>query len=169
MDTIGAVIGPILAMILLPILNENLRSLFLFSFVASFFALSTLVLFVKEKRIRKKHSLPELSLKILPLPYKVFLVGIAVFALANFSDAFLFLRAQDAGVLTYYIPVLYALSNIFFAVFAIIFGKLSDRIGPYKIMIGGYIVFALTQIGFALIALLGRYGFCFPCTAFFQR
>lgn len=169
MDTIGAVIGPILAMILLPILNENLRSLFLFSFVASFFALSTLVLFVKEKKeYEKKHSLPKLSLKILPLPYKIFLLGIAVFALANFSDAFLFLRAQDAGVLTYYIPVLYALANIFFAVFAIVFGKLSDRIGPYKIMIGGYIVFALTQVGFALIASPWTVWFLFPMYGIFS-
>ena len=60
MDTIGAVIGPILAMILLPILNENLRSLFLFSFVASFFALFSVVLFVKEKKeYEKKHSSPK--------------------------------------------------------------------------------------------------------------
>lgn len=169
MDTIGAVIGPVLAMILLPILNENLRSLFLFSFVASFLALSTLVLFVKEKKeYETKHSLPKLSLKILPLPYKVFLVGIAVFALANFSDAFLFLRAQDTGLSTYYIPILYALANIFFAVFATVFGKLSDKIGPYKIMVGGYIVFALTQIGFALTASAWTVWLLFPMYGIFS-
>lgn len=169
MDTIGATIGPILAMILLPVLNENLRSLFLFSFVASFLALITLVLFVKEKKeYEKRHSLPKLSLKILPLPYKLFLVGIAVFALANFSDAFLFLRAQATGLSTYYVPVLYALSNIFLVIFATVFGKLSDRIGPYKIMVGGYIVFALTQIGFGLIASSWTVWFLFPMYGIFS-
>lgn len=153
MDTLGAVAGPLLAFLLLPLFNENLRTLFLFSFVASFFALLTLIIFVKEqKKIKYTHAFPKFSLKILPVHYRLFLLAIAVFALGNSSDAFLFLRAADVGVPPFLVPILYALANIFFAGFAFPFGKLSDKIGPYKIMIGGYCVFALTYFLFATAA-----------------
>ncbi|MBI4995184.1 MFS transporter [Candidatus Peregrinibacteria bacterium] len=169
MDTLGATLGPVLAVILLPVLNENLRSLFLLSFVASFFALITLVLFVKEKKdYIHHHVLPKFSFKILPLPYKIFLAAVAIFALGNFSDAFLFLRAQNVGVATDFIPILYALANIFFAVFAVVFGKLADRIGPYKIMLGGYAVFALTHLGFALFSSSAAMWLLFPMFGIFS-
>jgi MFS family permease len=156
MDTLGATAGPLLAMILLPILEQNLRSLFLLSFVASFFALLTLIFFVKEKPLAANahHTkiFTKLSLKKLPLTYKIFLVAIAVFAIGNASDSFLFLRAADVGIAAALIPLLYAIANIFFAAFATPFGKLSDKIGPEKIIIGGYCVFALTHLGFAAFA-----------------
>lgn len=153
MDTLGATLGPILALILLPALNNNLRSLFLLSFVASFLALLVLVIFVKEKHVESRAvTFHNLSLKILPRSYKFFLLGLAVFSIGNFSDAFLFLRAQNVGVSALLIPILYALSNIFFAGFAIPFGKLADKIGPNKIVISGFFVFALTHLGFAFLA-----------------
>jgi MFS family permease len=169
MDTLGATIGPLLAMILLPVLNQNIRSLFLLSFVASAFALVTLILFVKEKS-DSQHStaLPKLSLKNLPRSYKIFLLAIAVFALGNFSDSFLFLRAQDVGISAVLIPLLYALSNLFFATFATPFGKLADRIGAPKIIIGGYGVFALTHSGFALFASQNTMWILFPLFGIFS-
>lgn len=169
MDTLGATLGPILAVILLPVLNENLRLLFLLSFVASFFALITLALFVKEKKdYIHHHVLPKFSFKILPLPYKIFLAAVAIFALGNFSDAFLFLRAQNVGIATDFIPILYALANIFFAIFAVVFGKLADKIGPYKIMLAGYAVFALTHLGFAFLASSSTVWLLFPLFGIFS-
>lgn len=169
MDTLGATIGPLLAMILLPVLNQNIRSLFLLSFVASALALVTLILFVKEKS-NSQHSaaLPKLSLKNLPRSYKIFLLAIAVFALGNFSDSFLFLRAQDVGISAVLIPLLYALSNLFFATFATPFGKLADRIGAPKIIIAGYFVFALTHAGFALFASPNTMWILFPLFGIFS-
>ncbi|MBI2638993.1 MFS transporter [Candidatus Peregrinibacteria bacterium] len=169
MDTLGATIGPLIAMILLPVLNQNIRSLFLLSFVASALALSTLVIFVKEKSV-SQHSatLPKLSLKILPRSYKIFLLAIAVFALGNFSDSFLFLRSQDVGISAVLIPLLYALSNMFFAAFATPMGKLADRIGPQKIIIAGYGVFALTHAGFALFASQNTVWILFPLFGIFS-
>lgn len=150
MDTIGATIGPILAMILLPILNDNLRMLFLLSFAASFFALLTLIFGVKEKSSPKKQPIfHKLSFKLLPRPYKIFLLGLAVFTIGNSSDAFLFLKAQHVGVAAALIPALYAASNLVFASLATSFGKLADKIGPQKIMIGGYAVFGVVYLGFA--------------------
>lgn len=152
MDTIGATIGPILAVVLLSLLNNDLRSLFLLSFVASALAVLTLVFFVREKRGVSGHHLPKLSLKILPRQYRWFLLAVALFSIGNFSDAFLFLRSENVGIAAGLIPVLYALSNLFFASFSPIFGRLADRVGPEKIMAGGYAVFALTHLGFAFIA-----------------
>lgn len=149
MDTLGAFAGPLLAVLLLPILNENLRSLFLLSFVASAFAVTTLVLFVKEKPDVKLHSpLPKLSIKLLPRKYRWFLLALAVFTIGNSSDAFLFLRAQNLGIAIYLIPVLYALANAVFAGLASYFGKLADKIGPHKIITVGYLVFAVTYFCF---------------------
>lgn len=153
MDTLGATLGPVLAVIILPVLNNNLRTLFLLSFVASALAVLTLIFGVKETTDgAHRPVLPQLSLKLVPGPYRLFLFGIAVFAIANFSDAFLFLRAQEVGVATVLVPVLYALSNIFFAAFAAPIGKIADAIPPHKIMIAGYLVFALTHLGFAYAA-----------------
>lgn len=169
MDTLGATVGPIIAILLLPILNNNLRSLFLFSFVASFLAVLTLMAFVREPHhTHSEKRFPKLSFKILPRSYKFFLAALAVFALGNFSDAFLFLRAQNVGIAAVFIPVLYALSNIFFAGFATPFGKLADRIGPHKIMIAGYGVFALTHLGFALVASPLTVWFLFPLFGIFS-
>lgn len=149
MDTCGAFLGPILAVLLLPILNENLRSLFLLSFVASALAVTTLVIFVKEKPDSRYHPpLPKLSIKLLPKKYRWFLLALAIFTLGNSSDAFLFLRAQNLGVAVYLVPVLYALGNIVFASLASYFGKLADKIGPYKIIISGYLVFAVAYFSF---------------------
>jgi MFS family permease len=169
MDTLGATAGPLIAILLLPILNNNYRSLFLFSFVASFFAVLTLVAFVKEPRHTDASAhLPKLSLRILPRSYKFFLAALAIFALGNFSDAFLFLRSQNVGISPMLIPILYALSNIFFAGFAAPFGKLADRIGPYKIMMVGYFVFALTHAGFALFASARTVWLLFPMFGIFS-
>lgn len=169
MDTLGATAGPLLAMILLPLLNQNIRSLFLLSFVASALALVTLVLFVKEKSA-SQHSaaFPKLSLKNLPRSYKIFLLAIAVFALGNFSDSFLFLRAQDVGISAVLIPLLYALSNMFFAAFATPMGKLADRIGAPRVIMAGYLIFALTHVGFALFASQNTMWILFPLFGIFS-
>ena len=150
MDTIGSALGPLLAMVFLPLFDGNYRSIFLLSFFASLLAITTLIIFVREKKPETSNiPFPKLSLKIIPTTYKLFLLAIAIFALGNCSDAFLFLRAQNVGVNPIYIPALYAIMNICFAALATLFGKLADKIGPGKIMIGGYLVFSLTHFGFA--------------------
>lgn len=150
MDMTGSALGPLLAMVFLPLFDGNYRSIFLLSFFASLLAITTLIIFVREKKPETSNiPFPKLSLKTIPTTYKLFLLAIAIFALGNCSDAFLFLRAQNVGVDPIYIPALYAIMNFCFAALATLFGKLSDKIGPGKIMIGGYLVFSLTHFGFA--------------------
>ena len=85
----------------------------------------------------------------------------------KFSDAFLFLRAQNVGIAPELIPILYAISNIVLPA-AQPFSRLADKIGPYKIMIGGYAIFALTHIGFATIASVSTVWLLFPMFGLFS-
>lgn len=150
MDTFGATLGPVLAMLLLPLLDNNFRSLFFLSFIASLLALLTLLFFVKEPPAVSDIHLHKISFKKIPRLYKVFLLAIAIFTVGNSSEAFLFLRAQSVGVAIALLPVLYAVSNIIFAVLALPFGKLADKIGAQRIIVWGYGIFALAYFGFAV-------------------
>jgi len=70
--------------------------------------------------------------------------------LGNSSDAFLILRAQNLGIKIAVIPLVYLSFNVVYALFAWPAGILSDKIGPRKVILSGFILFALIYLGFAL-------------------
>ena len=92
-----------------------------------------------------------ISLQALRGPFARFLAVMLLFTLGNSSDAFLILRAQDAGVAVVMIPIVYAVFNLVSALAAIPAGQLSDRIGRRRAISYGWIVYALTYLGFALV------------------
>jgi len=107
--------------------------------------------FVKEKKREPQNVTLKIGLKNLSRPLKSFIFISFIFALANFSYMFFILRAQEffTGKLSTGIPIiLYVLFNIFYALFAIPFGILSDKIGRKKAIILGYLLFSLTCLGF---------------------
>ncbi|MCD6522294.1 MAG: MFS transporter [Candidatus Diapherotrites archaeon] len=146
MDTLGAVLGPILAILLLPILG--MRMLFIFAAIPAFIGVIIVTLFVKEKistRLRKKIKRITLTNSL-----KRFFMVLVVFALGNFSFAFLILRAKDVGIATEHVIGIYLLFNIVYALVSMPAGKLSDRIGRKKTLVLGYFTFFFVCIGFAL-------------------
>lgn len=152
MDNLGAALGPLAAFLVLPLIANNLRTLFLLSFIASFFAVLILIIFVRE--VKPDHvftaELKLASLKQLGAPFFVFLGIATLFSLGKASDAFLILEARRVGVALTLIPILYFTANITFSILATPLGIIGDRIGKRWVFIIGLAVLAFTYAGFAL-------------------
>jgi len=178
-DTSGAILGSISVLILFWFLKFNFNEIIFAAAVISFFTLIPLH-FVKERTKEKHKDLSlKISLKNLSKPLKRFLLVSGIFTLANFSYMFYILKAQEIfkGELAIGIPILlYVLFNIFYALFAIPFGLLSDKIGRRKVIIFGYFIYSLTAFGFAyfnslksFIALFALYGISYAVIEGNQR
>jgi MFS family permease len=150
MDTSGAIVGSIIVFLLFWFLGFNFKSIIIIAAILAFISLIPLH-FVKERKKEPQNVTLKIGLKNLSRPLKTFIFISFIFALANFSYMFFILRAQEffTGKLSTGIPILlYILFNIFYALFAIPFGILSDKIGRKKAIILGYLLFSLTCLGF---------------------
>ncbi|RMG30507.1 MAG: MFS transporter, partial [Methanobacteriota archaeon] len=151
MDTVGAVIGPLLALLFLTLLNERFSLFFWIAVLPSLVGVLILWIWVKEPaHHRHNHSpLPRFSLKAFPQPFKMFLLVNIIFALGNSSDAFLILRAKHLGFSNSGSVMLYVVFNIVYAFAAYPLGKLSDRWGAKKVLTSSFLLFTViyTWIG----------------------
>jgi len=171
MDTVGAIIGPALALFFLTFLNyHQIIVISIIPGLAAFF-----VVFLVVREVRKK-PLPETptvsthggivvgnkgfvtSIKSLPRSFKLFLVGVGVFGLGNFANSLFTLRAQQVlaprlgSLEASAIAVgLYTLLNVAYAASSFPIGALSDKIGRRRILAAGYFISALTCLGTAFL------------------
>ncbi len=167
MDTLGAIAGSVAVFLLFWYFRFNFNSIILIAAILAFLSLIPLY-FVKEKKRKPQDINLKIGFKNLHLPLKLFILISGIFALANFSYMFFILKAQELfkGKLSIGIPILlYILFNIFYAVFSLPFGRLSDKIGRKKVIAFGYLLFSITSLGFAflkslkfLIVLFALYG-----------
>ena len=151
MDTLGAMIGPSIAFLLFPLFGY--RNIFLLATIPGVIAVFLILAFVKERErpIRKNNPQPiKFSFKSLSKEFKIFVILAALFALGNFSYAFIILRAQDVGITPELIPLLYLLFNTVYALFSIPAGILSDKIGRKPVIALGYTTFGMMCLGFAV-------------------
>ncbi len=164
MDTLGAIIGPLMALVLLHFLGEQFHLFFLLAFFPGLLALGLLFWGVKEppRRGDLQRLTIRLSLKHFTRPFKHFLLVSLVFALGNSSDAFLILRAQSLGYSTTQTVFLYVLFNLFFAGLAYPFGRLSDRLGARQVLQASFFFFGIIYLGFALASSAGMLIVLFP-------
>jgi len=148
LDTLGAVIGPLIAVALFGILS--FRGLFLLAFIPGIIATALVVFFVKETVIgpRSKQSY-KVSFKPFDANFRIFLLGLGLFFVGNSSDAFLFLRAQNLGVPTLVVPLLYLIMNVIYALSAFPCGIVSDKIGRKAVLLMGFAIFFIVYLGFA--------------------
>ncbi len=154
MDTLGAIIGPLLALAFLHLLGERFSLIFLLAFFPGLLALALLFWGVREPaRSSPAQQLTfRLSLQQLTPSFKRFLFVSLIFALGNSSDAFLILRAQSMGFSTTETVFLYVLFNIFFATLAYPIGKISDRLGARRVLTLSFFFFGFIYLGFAQAA-----------------
>ena len=162
MDTLGAVIGPAIALLYLSFYPEQYKTLFLIAFIPGLLVmLSTLLIKEKKKQpaaspavqLRKK-SLKNIFAfvkywKQSPAPYRQLVIGLLLFALFNSSDAFLLLKMKDTGLNDKEVIGVYIFYNMIYALMSYPLAALADRIGMKKILLSGLFIFALVYAGFA--------------------
>ena len=156
LDTFGAILGSLMVFILIWFIVLDYNTIIFIAAIIAFFSLIPLLL-VKERRRGKQIISFKVSLRNLSKPLKIFLFVSGIFSLGNFSYMFFILRAQSffSGEWSIVAPILlYVLFNIFYALFAIPFGSLSDKIGRKTVLFSGYLLFAVTSLGFAFFSLL---------------
>ncbi len=177
MDNAGAVAGPLVAAFLLKFVFEDERSVFLLAAVPGLAAVALLVFAVKEPP--KSTSAPVAPRPAAgPLPRRLWTaIGIFVlFTLASSTDAFLILRASDAGVALWQLPLLWAFFNAIKAVTGVPGGALADRLGRVPAIAAGWAVYAVSYVGFAFVSgpgpmwgLLGFYALFYAMTEGAER
>jgi MFS family permease len=162
-DHLGAVIGPIIAFVLLTYFavnpdeptSQEYRRVFLFASLPVVLGLFVIVFFVREEKPEPsaEDEIPiKFSLREFDGNFKKFLVVIVLFTISNSTDAFLLLRAEQAGIAPAMLPILWMVLH-FSKVFAsLIAGELSDRIGRKVLIFGGWIVYAFVYAGFAFVS-----------------
>ena len=172
MDRIGAVGGPLLAMLILALSNDNVRLVFLLSVVPGVMALF-FIQFTKETAFKDKNVKSEgKGGSLRNTSFIIFLISIIVFQLGNSSNAFLLLKARETGLAVTLIPVIWIVYNLVCTVTSPIFGSLSDKIGRKPVIVISFIFYAFiyTLFGFAdrvwmVWILFGAYGVYYGLSA----
>jgi MFS family permease len=131
LDTVGAVLGPLLAMGLMLLWANDFRAVFWVASVPAFLCVALLIVGVREPErpagVARSNPISRVNLARLGAPYW-WVVGIgAVFTLARFSEAFLLLRVQQGGLGLAWTPMVLIAMNLIYAACAYPFGKLADR------------------------------------------
>ena len=159
LDTVGAFLGPLLAMGLMLLWANDFRAIFWVAVVPGFMAVALLLVGVKEpepERIlaaKRTNPISRANLKRLPAAYwRVVAIG-AVFTLARFSEAFLLLRALQFGLPVAFAPLVLIAMNVVYALGAYPFGKLSDRVSHTALLGWGLVVLIAADL---LLAVSGH-------------
>jgi MFS family permease len=165
MDRFGSVAGPLLALLVLTLTDNNIRLLFLFALVPGVISVF-FINFAKETKgsaIKKQEGQKSTGLR--DASFITFLISIIVFTLGNSSNAFLILKAREAGLTVGLIPVIWIVYNASCMIASPIFGSLSDRIGRIPVIVMSFIYYAIVYLlfGFAtktwmVWALFAAYG-----------
>ena len=161
MDTLGAILGPGLAFLLMWALESQgdarYRWVFLAAFLPGLVAVCLIVFLLKEPPFKSKAKFPGLRLAGFGRSYKMLLLVVVVFTLGNSSDAFLLLKAQEVfektgispAMVPVLIPLLWLTFNVVYSAMSMPGGMLSDRIGRKKTLTTGFLLYGFIYLGFA--------------------
>jgi MFS family permease len=158
LDTVGAFLGPLLAMGLMLLWANDFRAVFWVAAIPAVLAVALLVFGVQEPErhpdARRVNPIRREALRRLPAAYW-WVVGIgATFTLARFSEAFLVLRVQSGGLPLALVPLVLIVMNVAYAAAAYPFGKLADAVSHATLLAWGLAVLIAAD---ALLALDGHW------------
>jgi MFS family permease len=150
LDTVGAFVGPLLAMILMLLTLADFRLVFWLAVIPGILSVFIILFFVTEPKTRpEKTPLNPLHYKeISKMPRQYWLVVIFgfIFTLSRFSEAFLLLRAESVGVTASLIPLIMIIMNVVFSITAYPVGYLSDKIGRTGLLAIGLGVLIISDL-----------------------
>lgn len=181
-DHLGAVVGPVVAFLLLTYLADDptnptaleYQRVFLYASIPVAIGLFAIVFFVHEhKHPEEPKDEPPIkfSIKEFDPNFRRYLIVIALFTLSNSTDAFLLLRAEQSGIAPAMLPLLWMALHFSKVLSSLIGGDLSDKLGRKTMIFAGWLIYAAVYIGFAFITepwqawlLFIVYGFYFGLT-----
>jgi MFS family permease len=143
LDTVGATVGPLLAIGLMMLFNDDIRTVLWFAVAPAVISVAILMIFVKEPVPQSKATrVPIKAREVGQLGrfYWLVVAAGAVFTLARFSEAFLVIRAHDLGLALALAPAVIAVMSVVYAVTAYPAGRLQDRYGAKPLLIAGLAV-----------------------------
>jgi MFS family permease len=155
LDTVGAFLGPFLAIVFMWLTANSFTAVFWIAVLPAFLSFALIIFAVREPArptgLRTvKAPLGRAELARLDAAYWWVVAVATVFTLARFSEAFLILRAQSAGLPIMLVPAVLVLMNIVYALAAYPAGVLSDRIDRRTVLIAGLVVLLVADIVLAL-------------------
>jgi len=157
-DSAGAMLGILIALGVVWFAQQGavelgeatFRTIVLLSIVPAFLAVLALALIARDVPIAGERAMPKFAFKALGKPFMTLMLIVCVFELGNSSDAFLVLRAQNLGLNVVGVLAMLVVFNFVYTALSVPAGALSDRIGRHGIIIGGWLMYALVYLGFAL-------------------
>ena len=157
-DTGGALLGILIALGVVwaaqrgatHLSRATFQTVVLISLVPAFLAVLSLALGAQDVPVKQVRERPRISFRGLGRRFAIFMLIVGLFDLGNSSDAFLILRAQERGLSVVGVLGMLATFNAVYALISTPAGSLSDRIGRRRIIIGGWLVYALIYLGVAL-------------------
>lgn len=166
LDTVGAFLGPLLAIVLMLLLADNFRHVFWFAVIPAFLAVALLLFGVREPEHLKNGNGANLiklaNLKRLSAEYWWVVAFGAVFTLARFSEAFLVLRAMQGGLAIAWVPMVFVAMNAVYALTAYPFGKLADSMRHTTLLKYGLVLLVAADL---VLAASDHLGFVFAGVA----
>ena len=176
MDNSGAIFGPLMAFALLSFLPGNFRIIFLLAGIPGILGIFVLIFGIKEAKKNKADLLAQFHFRDFSKRFYFFLAIIFIFTLGNSTDALLMVKANEVGVKVAFIPLVYLITSVISVLLAIPLGTLSDRIGKEKLIVVGFLIYAVVYFGFGItgsiktiIALFALYGFYSASTDGIQK
>jgi len=176
MDNSGAIAGPLAAFVILSFSHESYRFIFLIAGIPAIIAILVIIFGIKETRKPGQELFARFHFNDFPAKYYFFLGILFIFTLGNSTDALLLVKANETGVKVAFIPLVYLITNSVSVIASVPLGSLSDKIGKEKLLIGGFIIYAIVYFGFGttsvtgiIISLFALYGFYSAATDGIQK